>query len=100
MEKWCDYTISNIRVTDGEISAVYLHEDMGSYIRAIGVKTDKEVIALIDKGYKVMTMTWGYPKWYKGANVTVVNGQYQRYLRTQRDKTEKDNLENLPKILK
>jgi len=100
MEKWCDYGISNTKKNDGEIAAVYLHEDMGETFKPIGVKTDKEVIALIDEGYKIITIMWDYPKWIEGAKVTVVDGSTQRYLRTDKDSTEQDNLLSLPAILK
>lgn len=100
MEKWCDYAISNVRKNNGEISAVYLHEDQGDTFRQIGIKTDKEVITLIDRGYKVITIMWDYPSWSKGAEVTVIDGSTQRYLRTVKDKTDKDNLLNLPSILR
>ncbi len=99
MEKWCDYGISNASKENGEITEVYVHKDMGDYFQAIGVMTENQVIALIDKGFSFITILWGYPKWWQGAEVSVINGQNRRYLRTDKDETEKDNLLNLPLIL-
>lgn len=96
MEKWADYLISHVKKDkDGEITHVLLHRDNGDTISAIGIKTEAEIINIIKNGYSVKTILWGYPNWNKGAIVEVVRGTYKEFIRTNRDKTEKDNLDNL-----
>ncbi len=77
MEKWCDYGISNASKENGEITEVYVHKDMGDYFQAIGVMTENQVIALIDKGFSFITILWGI----------LSGGRAQKYLLLM-DKTE------------
>lgn len=91
MVKWADYLISHVRQNEGRITHVLLHVDNGETVSSGTVKTVREVILLINSGKTVKTIIWAYPKWNEGAVVTVVGD----YLRTNRDNTAKDNLDNL-----
>lgn len=97
MSKWADNLISHVRHDEqNRITNVILHVDQGETV-SIGVsKTKDEVITLLKKGYEIETTTWNYPRWFRGAKVDYVresNGI--EYLRTLRNKTERDNLDNL-----
>lgn len=93
MEKWADYLISQVKHdSKGVITHVLLHTDNGSTASGGVVKTKDEVIQILKNGYSIKTILWLYPNWGQGAIVTHVNGEY---LRTDRDKTVKDNLDNL-----
>lgn len=96
MAKWADYLISHVRRdSNGVVTEVMLHEDKGEIVHKIGVKTKDEVISLLKKGYTVYTILWGYPKWNQGAEVGYVRNSNGEYLRTNRNTTDKDNLDNL-----
>ncbi len=96
MAKWADYLISQVaKDANGNISKVLLHIDNGDSVSVIGVRTKDEVIALLKKGYSVKTILWIYPKWLEGANVHYVSEYSGEYLRTSRNTTDKDNLDNL-----
>ena len=96
MEKWADYLISSVRRDSyGVVIEVMLHADKGDVISKIGIKTKDDIISLLKKGKTVCTILWGYPKWNKGAKVDYVNNSNGEYLRTNRNNTDKDNLDNL-----
>ncbi|MDR6158162.1 hypothetical protein QF023_001678 [Chryseobacterium sp. SLBN-27] len=96
MEKWADYLISHVeRDSNGNVLRVLLHIDNGDTVLKGYVKTKDEVIDLLKKGFTVETTIWGYPKWQRGAIVHYVRVGSYEYLRTNRNKTDKDNLDNL-----
>ncbi len=94
--KWADYLISHVRKNNfGVITHVVVHVDHGDTVGYGIVKTETEVIALLKNGYTFKTIMWAYPKWYEGASVNYVKGTSGEFLRTNRDKTAKDNLDNM-----
>jgi hypothetical protein len=96
MAKWADYLISQVkRNSSGVVIEVMLHEDNGDSITKIGIKTKDEVVNLLKKRKTVYTILWGYPKWNKGAEVSYLSNSNGEYLRTNRNSTDKDNLDNL-----
>jgi hypothetical protein len=96
MAKWTDYFISGVwKDNTGNITHVMLHEVNEKNEYVLGVKTPvSTVISLINKNYSVITITWNYPSWKRGAKVIVVNEKGIEYLRTVANSTEKDNLDN------
>ncbi|MES2479069.1 MAG: DUF3892 domain-containing protein [Bacteroidota bacterium] len=97
MAKWADYLVSHVRKNNqGVITHLLLHPDNGDTIGSIGtIQTEAQVIQLIKSGKTVKTIVWGYPTWNQGATVNIVKGLNGEYLRTDRDKTAKDNLDNI-----
>lgn len=96
MAKWADYLISRVSKNEtGVITQVFLHVDNGDTMGAGVVKSCSEVIGLLKQGITVKTITWGYPNWFQGATVGYVKGTKGEFLRTDRDSTDKDNLDNL-----
>ncbi len=98
MSKWADYLISGVWFTtqnnSKRISHVMLHADSDSGFEH-GIKTsESEVIKLLKNKKSVITITWNYPGWQKGAAVTYETVQGQEYLRTVANATTKDNLDN------
>lgn len=91
------YYISQVkRDIHGIVTDVMLHYSNGQTLTKIGVKSTAFVIQLIDSNYSVYTMLWGYPSWNIGAEVSVFRiADGQRFLRTNRNQTDKDNLDNL-----
>lgn len=96
MTKWADYLISHVeRDSKGNVIKVLLHTDMGETVAPGVVKTKDQTIDILKKGYSIKTILWGYPKWNQGAKVHYVSDNSGQYLRTNRNKTDKDNLDNL-----
>lgn len=78
------------------ITFVYLHKVNENNSIDIGKKTSKgEVVNLLKLNNSIKTIIWQYSGWILGANVEVVQSQFGEYLRTNKDKTSKDNLDNL-----
>jgi hypothetical protein len=96
MAKWADYFISGVwKDNAGDVTHVMLHEVNEKNEYKKGEKNPlRTVINLINRNKLVMTITWGYPGWKKGALVTVVSENGKEYLRTVANATEKDNLDN------
>ncbi|WP_111308562.1 DUF3892 domain-containing protein [Confluentibacter sediminis] len=96
MTKWADYLISHVKKDSNQrVVHVLLHEDKGETVSMGVIKTKDEVITLLKKGKTVNTILWGYPNWLNGASVDFIKYQNGEYLRTDRNITEKDNLDNL-----
>lgn len=101
MSKWADYLISQIRYKETEhdelIDKLMVHKDNDNSISSGEVSKRKDVINKIDTGYTCYTIYKNSDgKWKKGARVEkiLVSGTY--YLRTDANKTKKDNLGELP----
>lgn len=96
MARLANYFISGVwKDNNDNITHVLLHiVDENNSFR-FGVKTEESTaINLLKQGYTIMTITWGYPGWDKGAKVTYVSSRNREYLRTVANATEKDNLDN------
>ncbi|MFP3594228.1 DUF3892 domain-containing protein [Chryseobacterium sp. SIMBA_038] len=81
--------------SNGNILKVLLHIDYGEKVSLGTIKTKNEVIDLLKNGYTLETTLWGYPNWNRGAKVHYVREGFNEYLRTTRNKIDKDNLDNL-----
>lgn len=91
-----NYFISGVWKDSERITHVMLHKalDDGSFL--VGEKkSEQEVINLLKKNYKICVILWNYPGWTRMAEVEYVQNENREFLRTNRNKTEKDNLDNL-----
>jgi len=82
------------------ISHVLLHKNTDAGFER-GVKTSREdVVKLIDGKHNVMTLRWDYntASYKSGAYVEVIEISSIRYLRTHKDATVNDNLDNMIKM--
>ncbi|TCC93690.1 DUF3892 domain-containing protein [Pedobacter frigiditerrae] len=79
------------------VSHVFLHaNDADGFNR--GVKTSREeVVKLIEAGKIVMTLRWDYhtAAFKTGAKVEIIEVGNIKYLRTHKDATVNDNLDNM-----
>jgi Protein of unknown function (DUF3892) len=82
---------SQKRVTD---VMLHLVNNDGTF-NTRGTKTNKkDVILLIKKGKEIKTLFWEYPNWKTGALVTYETINNIEYLRSLRDTSTKNNLDN------
>lgn len=99
MSKWADYGISAVRydVENKYIARVKVHVDNGD---SIGIGSDwsrQDVLDKMDDNYTFITIKKGSDdKWQKGQDVHTITVKGVRYLRTDANSRESDNLENLP----
>lgn len=101
MATWTDYdyvvTGKKYSAGDLHIQSIEVREyEPGKLVRARAM-TRPEAIELMSKGKKFVTATFNKDKksWDLGAPLQIIKVE-TRFIKTQADKTEKDNLENLP----
>lgn len=108
MAKWADYLISEVHYEESEDDTKYIaklkvHEDEGDEVGSESIWTKNEVINKINVGYSFMTI---YEKdktknkedkdaWKEGEDVRVFK---KKYLRTDANDIEEDNLGELPEF--
>jgi len=93
-----DYWISEVCYKNNHIDSVRIYKDSDIVYGLEEIWTVKSVIDTINNGYNVSTMINKNGRWFAGANVEVVNLYGTNYIRTDRDASAEDNLENLPKF--
>lgn len=95
-----DFYITAIKFSNDNthISQVLIHKPHGEGRMYKGeIYTKNQVVRLLEQGYKVETANYNYKKgnWIIGANVGIVSVDSKKYLRTDPDSIESDNLGNL-----
>lgn len=103
MNKWADYLISEVRyletVNTKHISSVKVHEDKGDKIGKSTIWTRQDVINAIDLNNTFCTIIKTEKnEWKKGALIEKIKISSEWYIKTEKDNTKKDNLENLPEF--
>ena len=97
MAKSADYFISGVwKDNNDNVTHVLLHEVEDGNSFKSGLKTNETTaINLIKNNNVLYTITWGYPNWQLGAELTYVQNNYNNeYLRTVPNASLKDNLDN------
>lgn len=90
------FVTSVLKDKNNNISNLLIHlVSENDHFGSGSLKSQTEVINLINQNWVFYTITWGYPNWNLGAKIEVINDKDGQYLRTNRDKTAKDNLDNL-----
>lgn len=100
MAKWADYGISAVRYNTehSHIDKVKVHEDTGETIGDAVEWARTKVVAQLEAGTTFVTILKKEGKWTKGQDVHVVEVNGAKYIRTDKNKTAKDNLGNLPEF--
>lgn len=101
MEKWADYGISAVKFNNGgtHIDGVRVHKDKGNAMGDAEVWSREQVILALENNYTFITIL-NYDKgiWDEGQEVSIVHVNGNKYIRTDKNKTPSDNLDNLPKL--
>lgn len=100
-KKWADYLISGVWFSEKNgskyISYVQIHKDSETGVLKGEKKSEVDVIKLLKVGFTIKTIIWNYNSgaWNEGADVgyEIVGGK--EYLRTHKDKTVINNLNNM-----
>ncbi len=101
MSKWADYLISAVRYDSSheKIESVRTHEDKGDEVGTPYYESRSDVVSNIENGYTYCTIiksTEG--KWDRGEDIHIIKVGSNKYIRTDNNTTNKDNLENLPEF--
>lgn len=99
MAKWADYCISRVHYNEKHthIITVEAMPDDGSDNLGKKVEfTREDVVARIDKGETFVTIVKKDSKYQKGEDVRIVKINGVKYIRTDQNQTESDNLGELP----
>lgn len=100
-DKWADFLISAVRYNNAEthIDKVRVHEDEGDKVGTASARERTTVVNQLEDGYTFATITEGAEgKWKLGAKVRIVTVNGTKYIRTDADATEEDNLGALPRF--
>lgn len=100
MEKWADYLISAVRYEDDQhIDCVKVRRDLGDKVGKGSVQKRSWVVSKIESGNSFITIFKNEEgKWRKGQDVHIVPVNGKKFIRTDRNKVEADNLGELPKF--
>ena len=95
-----DYGISAVRYDSARayIAKVRVHPYS---VGQVGVGTEwarSDVVAAIERGKSFQTILGGGSSWRKGQDVQIIVVNGVKYLRTDKNSTPRDNLENLPEL--
>ena len=99
MPKWADYCISAVKFEDKRVKiiAVDVREDLGETIDAAKRLSRSDVVAALERGHSFCTiLKTSEGKWNKGADVHIVVIRGTKYIRTDKNSIEADNLGELP----
>lgn len=101
MAKWADFVITAVRYDENQdhIIKVKRRLDNGNTLEKEEERTRSQVVnAIENKGYTYVTSYKKDNEWYKGQKVHIINVDGKKYLRTDSNKTTKDNLGELPEF--
>lgn len=103
MVKWADYLISEVSYTETNttkhISQVKVHIDNGDSVGVSSIWSRQDVMNALDLNSTFFTIIKNANKeWTKGAEVKKIWEYNNWYIKTLKDNTTKDNLENLPEF--
>ena len=101
MAKWADYGIFAVRFNAAHthIDRVRAFPDTGDSFGSVVEFARTQVIAAIKKGTTFVTIVKNADgKWSLGKEVFVITINGTEYIKTRRDNTAADNLDNLPEF--
>lgn len=99
MSKWADYVIAAVRFKKEKkhIEQVKLYPDLGEQLGTEQTKSRQEVVQLIEAGTTFKTVYKNESgKWSKGDDVGIVLIRGSKFIRTDGNSIEEDNLGELP----
>jgi hypothetical protein len=93
-----DYFISGIwKSKENVITHYFLHINMVGGFKKGEIKSEKEIIKLLQSQAKVLTLTWSYEsgRWIDGVEVKLVEVNGEKTIRSFKDHRETDHLDKL-----
>lgn len=99
MDKWADYAIYAVRYNTEHthIAMVRMHADNGDAFSPETVEwTRQNVVAAIKRGTSFVTVFFRDGQWKMGRPVRIIEIKGVEYIKTLKDNTAADNLDELP----
>lgn len=98
MVKWADYVITKAKFKDDRVHilSVKVREDLGEKLEGETEWQREKVVSAIDAGKTFVTAYKKDTKWSKGEDVHVLTINNEKYIRTDKNNKEQDNLGELP----
>lgn len=100
MTEWGDYGISAVRY-DGEthIDQVRVHKNNNGKVDNSEIWPRRDIIAALRMNFELITLIDNdQGQWVKGAKVIIDDVDGTDYIKTVKDSTTRDNLDNLPRF--
>lgn len=101
MEKWADYCISAVSYSEDpkHIKEAKVHEDRGDGIGPGEIWSRSQIVSSIESGYSFITiLKTEDDKWKRGEDVHIIEVKGKKYIRTDKNEIEEDNLGELPEL--
>ena len=101
MNKWADYGISKVLYNDvhNHIVKVKVHEDQGDKMGPEEEWARTKVVSSIESGKTFVTIVKGsVGNWNRGEDVRIITVKGTKYIRTDQNSKESDNLGDLPEF--
>ena len=101
MEKWADYCISAVTYSEDpkHIKEAKVHEDRGDTIEPSKIWSRSEIVSNIESGHSFITiLRTEDEKWKRGEDVHIIEVKGEKYIRTDKNEIEEDNLGDLPEF--
>ena len=92
-----DYFISGIWKSNDKITHFFTHINMVAGFKKGEIKSEKQIIKLLDSKAVILTLTWNYEtgRWIDGVEVKLVEINGEKYIRSFKDHRETDHLDKL-----
>ncbi|MBD3399450.1 MAG: DUF3892 domain-containing protein [Candidatus Coatesbacteria bacterium] len=91
-----DYYISCCSYSSGHISSAGVHENLHGSLGSKVIRSRSWIVGRIKAMYSFCTIVRTAGRWRKGAKVNVITVGGNLYLRTDANRTKRDNLGELP----
>ena len=101
MTKWADYAITSVKFKKEKrhIEQVKIREDGGEKLGSEQIVFRSKVVSLLDSGKTIVTAYKNnLNKWQRGDDVSVVEIRGIKFIRTDGNNIEEDNLGELPEF--
>jgi len=100
MTKWADYVITSVKFKEEKrhIKEVKIREDSGDKLINEKIVPREEIVRLLENEYDVATAYNEGGKWQKGDEVGIVEIRGTKFIRTDGNSIEEDNLGELPEF--
>ena len=94
-----EYGISAVRY-DGEtrIAQVRVHKNNNGKLKKSEIWPRRDIIAALKMDYKLITLIGDQDQWVMGSKVLIEDINGTEYIKTVKDSTLRDNLDNLPRF--
>ena len=100
MSKWADYAIIAVRFKneDSHIDQVKFLTDNGNSLENVQITSREMIVQAIENNVSFVTAYQKENSWSRGDNVGIIRVNHQKFIRTDGNNIEADNLGELPEF--